>query len=80
MANLKASIRGIRVAARNRVRNLKYMSQIKKLIKSFKAAPTAEGLRKAVSILDKAALKGILHRNNAARKKSQLMKLLFRSK
>ena len=36
----------------------------------------AEAVRKAASELDKAAKKGVLHKNNAARRKSRLMKQL----
>ena len=35
-----------------------------------------EVVRKAISELDKAAKKGVIHRNNAARRKSRLMKQL----
>ena len=35
-----------------------------------------EAVRKAVSELDKAAKKGVIHKNNAARRKSRLMKQL----
>jgi small subunit ribosomal protein S20 len=37
-----------------------------------KAAPARETLAKAVRQLDKAASKGVIHRNTAARKKSRL--------
>jgi small subunit ribosomal protein S20 len=39
-----------------------------------------ESVLKAISALDRAAEKGIIHRNNAARRKSRLMKLLAASK
>jgi small subunit ribosomal protein S20 len=37
---------------------------------------TAEAVRKAISELDRAAKKGVIHKNNAARRKSRLMKQL----
>ena len=40
------------------------------------AEPAVEAVRLAVSELDKAAKKGVIHRNNAARRKSRLMKQL----
>ena len=41
----------------------------------------AEGvIRQAVSALDKAAQKGVVHRNNAARRKSRLLKLYNQAK
>lgn len=39
-------------------------------------ANSAEAVRLAVSELDKAAKKGVIHKNNAARRKSRLMKQL----
>jgi small subunit ribosomal protein S20 len=80
MANLKSSIRRIKTSARNHRQNLVYLDQIKKLTKDFKRAPSLDKLRKTVSILDKAALKGILPKNASSRKKSQLMKILSRAK
>jgi len=80
MANLKSSIRRIKISQRNRERNLAYTGQIKKLIKDFKRAPSLDKLRKTMSILDKAALKGILPKNAASRKKSQLMKITSQAK
>ena len=36
--------------------------------------PSEDAVREACSTLDKAAVKGIIHKNNAARRKSRLMK------
>jgi small subunit ribosomal protein S20 len=82
MANIKAAIKDIRKSRKNRARNLAVKGNIKKLVKTAlklialkdKAAP--EGVRKAVSAIDKAAENGIIHRNTAARKKSRLTKRL----
>ncbi len=56
--------------------NKHYKSKIKTAVKSVlssKKKDLAEKeLKKAVSVLDKAAIKGIVHRNNAANKKSRL--------
>ena len=56
--------------------NKHYKSKIKTAVKSVltsKKKDSAEKeLKKAVSVLDKAAIKGIIHRNNAANKKSRL--------
>jgi small subunit ribosomal protein S20 len=56
-----------------------YKSQVKSQVKKaeqtiFSGEPDAEELRAAISLLDKAAVKGIIHKNNAARRKSRLMK------
>lgn len=56
-----------------------YRSRTKTMVRKaeqaiFSGEPNAEVLREAISTLDKAAGKGILHKNNAARRKSRLMK------
>jgi len=56
--------------------NKHFKAKMKSAVKSVLAAKkkdTAEKeLKKAVSVLDKAAIKGIIHRNNASNKKSRL--------
>jgi len=49
---------------------------VRKLIAEGRLEEATEVARLAVSALDKAAEKGIIHKNNAARRKSRLMKLL----
>jgi len=44
----------------------------------FSAQPSEEAIRLAMSTLDKAAVKGIIHKNNAARRKSRLAKKLVK--
>jgi len=52
-------------------------TQITKARQAIDADVDAEGaVRAAVSELDRAAKKGVIHRNNAARRKSRLMKQL----
>lgn len=82
MANRKSAIKMIRVAARRTVQNKPVRAEAKttidqaeKLIKS-KAAEAVVAVGEAASVLDKAAAKGVLHKNNAARRKSRLMKKL----
>ena len=79
MANIKSSKKRILVAERNAEKNIAFKSSIKTAIK--KALSLAEGkdkeaLNSAVSkvyqLCDKAVVKGILHKNTAARKKSRL--------
>lgn len=50
----------------------KIKSALKNVLSSKKKDAAEKELKKAVSVLDKAATKGILHRNNAANKKSKL--------
>jgi small subunit ribosomal protein S20 len=69
----------MRADEKKRIRNLKVRSRVKTLIKKAERsvpandAETVEALRQACSELDKAASKGVIHRNNAARRKSRLM-------
>ena len=77
MANIKQQKKRIRIAAQQRLRNRQVKSSIKTLFKKFDAS-VAEGDRETAaqistllaSSIDKAASKGVLHKNTAARKKS----------
>ena len=80
MANIKSAIKRIRIAKRNRLKNLVYKDKIKKAMKLAMKSKTAEAVKAAISIMDKAAGKNIVSRNMAARKKSRLMKLVPLSK
>ena len=78
MANTKSAQKRIRSDEKKRVRNQAYKSRVKTAIKRaettiFGGNDSAEAVREAIRLLDKAAGKGILHRNNAARRKSRLM-------
>jgi small subunit ribosomal protein S20 len=74
---------GVRRSARNRATRSEVKTRIVKARRSFAASPTAESERAALAIdairaLDRAAAKGILHRNNAARRKARLMRQLVK--
>ena len=81
MANTKSAIKQMRVAERRRVYNrairTRTRTYIKKARQAIVAAPeasaTEEALRQAIGALDRAVIKGVIHRNNAARRKSRLM-------
>ncbi|MFQ5886791.1 MAG: 30S ribosomal protein S20, partial [Anaerolineae bacterium] len=47
-----------------------------RLIAEGKLEEAAQAARQAMSALDKAAVKGVIHKNNAARRKARLMKRL----
>ena len=83
MANHKSALKRIRNSERKRIRNRFFVSGARSKIKSARTAisgGTVEEARQAtldaIRTLDKAASKGILHANNAARRKSRLMKQL----
>lgn len=90
MAHTKSSNKRIEIAERNRLRNQFYKSTVRTLTKkSFVAAeayakqPSSESLEQAqqrlseaYSKIDKAVVKGVMHRNTGARKKARLAKNL----
>ena len=83
MANTKSAIKRLRSAERRRLRNRVYTGRARTSIKKAKSLidqghleEAREAVRVAVSALDKAAEKGIIHKNNAARRKSRLMRQL----
>jgi len=51
-------------------------SEARQLIEEGRLEEAREAVRAAASALDKAAEKGIIHKNNAARRKSRLMRQL----
>lgn len=80
MANSKSSAKRARVAERRRIRNRTFRSASRTLVRKAEqaiAAADAEAAKgsvdRALAMLDRAAGKGIIHRNNAARRKSRLM-------
>lgn len=83
MANHKSALKRIRSSARRRMRNRIYTARTRTEVKKARVAIAGEDVqaaieqtRQAVSLLDKAAAKGIIHKNNAARRKSRLMQKL----
>ena len=80
MANIKSQIKRNRTNERARVRNKAARSEVKTRVKTAVTSATtgsettAEDLRTAVKRLDKAAARGIIHKNQAANRKSRLMR------
>lgn len=79
MANIKSSKKRVLIAEANRQRNVAFKTSIKTAVKKaleLAAGEDKEALNLAVSkvyqLCDKAVVKGILHKNTAARKKSRL--------
>jgi small subunit ribosomal protein S20 len=80
LPNIKQQEKRMRQAEKRRIRNKSRKTEIKTYIKKFNSAlqkgDSEEGkeyLKKAVQALDKAAGDGVIHKNNAANKKSRLM-------
>ncbi|NQU17493.1 MAG: 30S ribosomal protein S20 [Candidatus Saganbacteria bacterium] len=86
MANIKSAKKRIMVTKRNRQRNLFYKNKVKKLIKEAKQAieqgteNASELVRLAIKWLDKAALKNVIKKNTASRRKSRIMKAVNKKK
>ena len=82
MPNIKSAKKRVLISEANYMRNKSINSALKTAIKKADAAiannsaDNAEVVKVAVKKIDQAVTKGILHKNNAARKKSQFTKLL----
>jgi small subunit ribosomal protein S20 len=83
MANIKQQKKRVRISERQREENLRYRSTVKTLSKRLESA-VAAGEATTVSaehgalvrMIDKAASRGALHKNTAARKKSRAARLV----
>ncbi|HAD07032.1 MAG TPA: 30S ribosomal protein S20 [Anaerolineaceae bacterium] len=83
MANIKSQIKRNKQNEKRRLRNRffrgaarKAVSKARLAIESGETPEAREAVILAVKALDKAAEKGVIHKNNAARRKSRLMKRL----
>ena len=82
MPNIKSAKKRVAVSAANNERNKAYRSALRTAIKKAdiaidtKAADAGEAVKVAVKEIDSAVSKGIIHKNNAARKKSGLQNRL----
>ena len=81
MANIKSAKKRILVIETKTLRNKMIKSKIKTLVKKIDAAVAASdkaaatvALKEAVVAIDKAAAKGVYHKNTAARKVSRITK------
>lgn len=87
MANTQSAIKRIRRSERRRVINQVHRSRARTYVKRTRMLIAAGQIEEAeaaaleaVSSLDKAAQKGIIHKNKAARSKSRLLKRLSQAK
>ena len=82
MANIKSQIKRNRQNEKRRLNNRNVRGAARTAVNQARAAfdeeapETKEAVLKAISELDKAAEKGVIHKNNAARRKGRLMKRL----
>jgi small subunit ribosomal protein S20 len=82
MPNIKQQKKRVRIAAEERLENLRYRSTIKTLTKRLASAAEGgdtavveEEHKNLVKLIDRAVAHGALHRNAGARKKSQAARL-----
>lgn len=83
MANIKSQIKRNKQNDKKRIRNRVFRGAARTLVAKARVAietgeveSSKEATLRAISALDKAAAKGVIHKNNAARRKSRLMKRL----
>ena len=83
MANIKSQIKRNKQNEKRRLRNRVYAGRARTYVKKAKLAmeqgeveEAREMTSVAISALDKAVSKGILHKNNVARRKSRLLRAL----
>ena len=81
MPNKKSAERRVRIAERNRVYNRFWTTRCKNAVKKVLAAVVAKDSESitssfniAQSVIDKAVVKGVMHRNTAARRKKMMAK------
>lgn len=79
MANHPSALKRARQNEVRRIRNKSYKTRVKKAVKDVRTAVAAnaleqaqENFKKAVSIIQKTASKGVIHKNQAARRVSRL--------
>jgi small subunit ribosomal protein S20 len=87
MPNIRSAQKRMRQEAKRRLRNRSVKSEVRTAVTKARAAidtrtaepQTEEAIRTAIRELDSAVSKGVLHRNNAARRKSRLMARLHKA-
>ena len=72
MPNIKSAKKRVLVSATKQAPNKADKTALKTILKKVDADTNADNVKVAVKAVDKAAAKGIIHKNAAARKKSQL--------
>ena len=74
MANIKSAEKRIRTSAKKTAKNRRVKTKLRNVIKKHRSGPSAETLTATAAEIDRAAAKGVIHKNTAARYKSRLAK------
>lgn len=72
MPIIKSAKKRVRIAEKAAIRNSKTKRSLKTALKAFRVSFSSDDQSKAVSAIDTAAKKGLIHKNKAARQKAQL--------
>lgn len=88
MPRIKSAVKRVQVTERNRQRNIAYKSAVRTAMKKVLLAASVnkdpqaleESLKRAYGVIDRAILKGILHKNTGARYKSRVAKAYQKAK
>lgn len=80
MPQHKSAEKRVRQSAKRRAHNRYYKVMMRNALKAVKAATTKDGIveeaRKATRVLDRLATKGLIHKNFAAHRKSQMARMI----
>jgi len=76
MANTRSASKRARQTTRRALRNRSVLTRLRGMQKSVAAKPEANDVRAMISAIDKAAKRGIIHKNAAKRRKARLNKSL----
>ena len=82
MPNIKSAMKRVKVSKKKNLRNRMVKTGVKTAVKKYQAAlnegvaPASAQLSATASAIDKAAAKGVIHKNAANRKKARLAKAL----
>ncbi len=80
MPIIASAIKKLRQDRKREIRNSSVKSGIKKAVKNAKSKKTKDAISKAIALAYKAAKRGIIHKNKAARIASTVSKLITRPK
>jgi small subunit ribosomal protein S20 len=78
MANTKSAAKRVRQTLKQSLRNRSVVTRLRTMQKQVRSSetPNLDGIRAVISAIDKAAKRGIIHRNAANRRKARLNKVL----
>jgi small subunit ribosomal protein S20 len=82
MANTKSAAKRARQTSKRSLRNRSVLTRVRPLHKQTRSSekPDANQVRALISAIDKAAKRGIIHRNAANRRKARLNRVLLKGK